>query len=357
MKGTIIIDGVNATQTWGIFIREGGYESLVALPPIKEPQVIDWPDEDGIQVDLSEIRFKNREITLRFGTIEKSSDLSAFFILLTNGAFHSFEFPELGITRELRMVSCPEYKSGILRLSAFSIRLSEDDPMSGYTYQTPTGGRFPEQGLVIDNKDISEYGLALLEGSEAEIMRTPEVKQNLTIDTNKINGIQYDPDQVKIKSKELTIKMLLIADDAQEFSRNLNALYFDLTRPGERVMRYNQIKDEYKFYYKATEIKRMQNSQRYWCEINLRVCFTSQLIKRNLYLIYTDGWIEIKQEKYQLKEQIIHIATIKREMQIKEAIDLIQNYNPESGEITIEINSEVGEIELQEYDGKIKITK
>lgn len=356
MNGSIIIDGINATQTWGIFIREGGYESLVALPPIKEPQVIDWPEEDGVQVDLSEIRFKNREITLRFGTMKQNSDLSAFFILLTDGAFHSFEFPELGITREMRMISCPEYKSGILKLSAFSIRLSEDDPMSGYTYQEPTGGRFPTQGLLIDNKDISEYGLALLEGSEAEIMRTPEVKQNLTINTNKINGIQYDPDQVKMKSKELTIKMLLIAVDAQQFNRNLNAFYFDLTRPGERVMQYSPTRDEYKFYYKATEIKRMQINQRYWCEINLRICFTSQVIKRNLYLFFVDGWLKAGDNPYQSEKQMLH-AAIDREMEIEDAIELLQNYNTESGEIKIEITSNEAEIEVAGNDGKLLITQ
>lgn len=273
MKGAIIIDGVNATQTWGIFIRESGYESLIALPPIKEPQVVDWPDEDGIQVDLTEVQLKNREISIRLATKKDSVDLSAFFNLITDGVLHSFEFPELGITRQLRYISCPEYKAGNFRFTEFSIQLSEDDPMSGYTYQAPVGGQFPVQGLLVDNKDISEYGLALLEGSEAEIMRTPDAKQNLTIDTSTINGMKYESEEVNIKSKDLTINMLLIAEDAQKFMRNLNALYFDLIRPGERTMKYKN-GDEMKFYYKSTAIRRLHINHRYWCEINLRVCFT-----------------------------------------------------------------------------------
>ena len=43
-----------------------GLDSLFSFPAIKEPESNDWPEEDGLEVDLETIHLQATEVSLTF---------------------------------------------------------------------------------------------------------------------------------------------------------------------------------------------------------------------------------------------------------------------------------------------------
>ena len=62
MIGKLYIDGYDAYAAFGVFVVEGGYDSLVAFPPMKSIESNNWAEEDGEEFDLSAPTLRSREI-------------------------------------------------------------------------------------------------------------------------------------------------------------------------------------------------------------------------------------------------------------------------------------------------------
>ena len=54
MTETIYIDDIDIYARYGVVITSGGYDGLLAFPALKDPEANDWPEEDGVEVDLSD---------------------------------------------------------------------------------------------------------------------------------------------------------------------------------------------------------------------------------------------------------------------------------------------------------------
>lgn len=65
MSGRFYIDGKDAFTEYGIYVQEGGYNELVAYPPLKAVTSNDWQEEDGIEPDLSEPTLNTKEFSLK----------------------------------------------------------------------------------------------------------------------------------------------------------------------------------------------------------------------------------------------------------------------------------------------------
>ena len=354
MTGEIIIDGINATTTYGIIVRDGDYAGIISMPKIKEPEANDWPEEDGLEVDLSDLKYERKEFDIRFATISPNADINGFINLLIDGAYHDVTFSDLGITKQIRLLAGKNFKGSILKMRLFTLRFSEDNPMSGYTYQEPTGGEFPEQGYKIDTKDISQYGIAVLQGSEEEILKIPEVKQNLTIDTTAMNGAIYDPEQVKMKAKDVRLKLLATAGSAAALMRNLNAFFYDLTRPGERELYFNKNEETYSAYYQEMNVGRLAiGKNKIWCEFDTTLRFISYRIKRYIYLIKMEGWLKATDTSYMQNQGIILFSKVDPGTDIDQAITLSKSYDKTTGKITIDATSTIKDIDMTYSNGKL----
>ena len=96
MKQNVYMDGTDAYAVYGVSViasSGGSYHELMAYAPLKDFPKNDWPEEDGIEVDLSEPRLETRTLTLRFVCERGRSGIDAFFCALNDGAYHVFEFP------------------------------------------------------------------------------------------------------------------------------------------------------------------------------------------------------------------------------------------------------------------------
>ena len=86
------------------------------------------------------------------------------------------------------------------------------------------------KGYELDGVDLSAYGVLILKGSNAEILKTPAVKKNLLQNFKFQDGAVYDGEYVKFQTKDVSIKCLMRAPDFATLWRNLDALLHDITK-------------------------------------------------------------------------------------------------------------------------------
>ena len=67
MSGKLYIDGYDVYKQYGVYVTDGGWNTLVAMPPLKDVEKNDWQDEDGIEADLSNPVLNTREVSITFG--------------------------------------------------------------------------------------------------------------------------------------------------------------------------------------------------------------------------------------------------------------------------------------------------
>ena len=65
---------------------------------------------------------------------------------------------------------------------------------------------FPK-GYELDGKDLTDYGVVVLKGSTAEILKTPAVKKNLLQNFKRQDGAIYDGEVVKFQTKRSISQM------------------------------------------------------------------------------------------------------------------------------------------------------
>lgn len=270
MTGKLFIDTLDAFTTYGVMVKSGGYDGLVSYPSLKEVDTNDWPEMDGIEADLSEVFLDSKTFSLDLACVD-GGDIGSLIAALSDGAYHTFNFAELGITRSLRLVSAPKYDGH--RIYNFSLSLADDFPLDGYEYIEPsTTGR--SDGFEIDGKDFSLYGIKVLEGTMNEIDKIPDVKENLKVSISGMGGSIYDPESVFYKSKEVKLNLFMHLPK-EDFWKNYNAFLYDLTRSGFRTLYVDARTEEHPFYYKGGDVKKIAINGDIWCEFSVTLVFLS----------------------------------------------------------------------------------
>ena len=75
MTGEFFIDNTNIFTAFGVCVKEGGYDELLAFPALVEPDKNVWPEEDGIEVDLSAPVLSGKELAISFVIVKTCSDI------------------------------------------------------------------------------------------------------------------------------------------------------------------------------------------------------------------------------------------------------------------------------------------
>ena len=101
MLDKIYIDSIDIYAQYGAFVSEGGYNELIAYPSLKSVKSNDWQEEDGIEADLSEPVLDTKEFSMKFVFTGKNYRLGGFIELLSDKAYHTFNFKEIGRTYRL----------------------------------------------------------------------------------------------------------------------------------------------------------------------------------------------------------------------------------------------------------------
>lgn len=292
MTGTLFIDGKDAYLNFGVFITSGGYKELSCFPPMKAVSSIDWGEEDGVEPDLSDPRLDTKEASITF-SVHRAMLVGAFFDLISDRSYHTFDFREMGRVYKLRLVTESSLNVKPL-LQTFTLRFANDFPLpDGYSYVQPQSTIFAQSGYEIDGRDLSEYGISILQGSDSEIQKSPSVKLNLLQNVSSRHGAIYDGQVVKFQSKEVKLSCLMRAKTMTEFWRNYNALLFDLIRPGERSLYVDNTGYEYPCYYKNCSVTEFYPTGKIWFKFDLTLVFISFRIEDDEFLLASESgeWI------------------------------------------------------------------
>ena len=290
MTGKLFVDDIDIYTRFGIFILDDGYNGIVAYPPLKEPAINDWPEEHGIEVDLETPCLDTCQFSISFGILN-SFNVMAFIELLSDGAYHEFNFAEIGLTKNLRLVSNAGSNS-FERLGTFSLNFADDFPLNGFVYDTITPGT-DKAGFEIDGLDLlASFKVFVLEGLKDELNNIPDVKENLLINSKSVDGVTYDSQEVVYREKELNVKCLFLAkinDNGRMWHQDYYNLLYALTRPNQRVFGID-IQGLENGYYKSSSVSKCTMvNDKIWIEFDLNLVLTAFVPMYESVLITEDG--------------------------------------------------------------------
>ena len=278
MKGVLYIDGVDVYSAFGVSISNAGYDDLVCFPNLKEIQFNDWHEKNGIEPDLSCPVLDSKSVTIPFYHKGTYAQFKAFLGALSDKAYHSFNFAAIGLTKELRLLSGADISS-TQDLSSFSLTFSDDKPMEGYAYVAPSSSFKPFGDYLLDGVDFAMYGIRMLKGTMDSIKTPAAIKENLKRDVSISAGVKYDAENVTYKSKTARLRCFMRSDNAEEFWRNRNALLYDLTKEGERILTVTALGKDIPCYYKDCSVECFYPDRgKFWFEFTLDLEFYKGVI-------------------------------------------------------------------------------
>lgn len=276
--GSLYIDGSDAWLTYGAFVVEGGWTSLVCMPPLKDVESNNWQEEDGVEVDLSAPVLDTREVEISFAFCGLYARPFALLDVLADRAYHTFRCAEIGRTLRLRLINQPSH-SGVRNLEFVKLKFADDFPLSGYTYIAPQTSISQAYDYLVDGEPLSRYGVRVLRGTLANIRKCADVKEALLRNIGTQSGATYDGSAaVHFSSKDVKVSCLLRAATLDEMWRNYDALLYDLSRPEERTLYVSEMEDAFRFYYKSCSVTAFYpcDAQK-WLEFTLTLVFTSEV--------------------------------------------------------------------------------
>lgn len=273
MINRLFIDGNDAYLQYGVYVTSGGFNELVAFPPLKSVDSNDWQEEDGVEADLSAPVLNTREIQVKFAFGGLFSRFCAFIELLSDGAYHEFYCAHIQRTFTLRMTQQPNLDVARM-LGTVTIKFSDDFPMKGYKYKAPVSEVTPSDDYSLDNTPLTDYGCRVLKGSLSEVMKTAQVKQNLLRNIKTKTGAIYDGKRVTFKTKDVKLYCLMRAESLTELWRNYDALLHDLIQPEERLLTVRELEQDFPCYYKSCQVSDFFPDGKIWLEFTLTLTFT-----------------------------------------------------------------------------------
>lgn len=220
MEGRLTIDGNDAFALWGVYAVQGGWNELMAFPPLKAVTGNDWQEEDGIEADLSAPRLNTMECTVKFAYCKGADNVADLITLLAKGAYHDFSIKSLGRDCTLRMTQVTAMTADGGASGTVSIKLADDFPL---------------------------------------------------------DGAEYDGGRVTFKSKDIKLPCLMRAGSMTEMWRNRDALLYDLVRPGERMLAVDALGQEFPCHYKQCAVSEFFPDGRPWLRFSLTLTLTRNL--------------------------------------------------------------------------------
>lgn len=295
MNGGCYIDGVDIYSRFGAKISRRGYNELMTFPSLVTPDSTDWPEEDGLDVDLSEPVLDSKDVDIVFF----AADPDGLINFVSQPGYHTFNFPSLKREWQLRIDSQSDNKVW-LSASSFSLKFVDDFPRRAeeYTSGPGCGVNIPASQYEIDAVSFRDYGIVVSSGYD-ELRKSPTVKQNLTRQFKTSDGKLYDADLVVFNSKEVTFKCSMWASDIDRFWLCYDAFFNDLIKPDERSFYSDDIGEEFPCYYKKMSGTNIVSLfPEVVVEFDLTLVFTVFRVNETEYILATEAgeWIVLEDD-------------------------------------------------------------
>lgn len=273
MTGRLYIDGHDAYKQWGVYVVSGGWNDLIAYPPLKAVEYNDWQEEDGVEADLSNPKLDTKEVSINIAYGGLFSRFIEFVSMLSDRAYHQFDCAYIGRRYTFRLTQMPNLDHA-QTLGFATLKFSNDFPLKGYVYKAPSSSVMRAEDYLIDGVPFTDYGCRILRGSLSDVIKAAAVKQNLLRDIASQSGAIYDDAAVTFKSKDVKLDCLMRAETLDELWRNYDALLFDLIRPEERLLEVSSLEQEFPCYYKSASVSEFYPEDKIWLRFTLTLTFT-----------------------------------------------------------------------------------
>lgn len=236
--GECIIDGTDIA-TLGMFIERDGSNDLLAFPERRRPDQNDWAEEDGIDVDMTDIFFDAKKVVINYVMLADDfpsfqQRIKAFESLHTLPGMRQIYIREYATTFILRFVSFQDYrhKGGYYKPSKkraeFAVEYAMDDPLQLYTtaISSPVGDPKSNQYVKFNGRDLSGYGI-IVKDIYRSALKPRSVKDVLVRKIHIVSGQEADTEMLEThrKSREIEIDCAMMASNRNELLINMTALF------------------------------------------------------------------------------------------------------------------------------------
>ncbi len=234
-------------QTLHAKLVEGSLASLLSYPALKSLNKNDWAEESSSEYDLSAPQLSAKEITLQL--LLPESLYPNLVTLLSVRSYANYTFDFINLTYRLRLIGLSKTQVSGGYVTA-DIRLSDDLPLQGYTYQAPTLTTHNVEAYI-DSKNLTQYGITLLEGTQQELITAGNAKTPYTAQNSTMSGLIAADVPIYFQERTATLKCFMYLP-ITDFIKGYFALLYDLVRPDERTLSYQG--KSYKCIYKDGKI-------------------------------------------------------------------------------------------------------
>lgn len=185
--GCAYFGGVDLS-TYGVFVAKGGYNALVSYPPAETVARNDWFEEVGEEPDLSHLYLTAYEPAMTFYCVGLRADFEGFVDWVKGLGVFLARFDEIGLEVKMRLVSNPSEVYYDESFHMFTLQFSVDEPYFLLTKShAPTKPIPLAADALLDGRLFSDWGIRVLKGSTATVLRRGDMKQALRRD-EVING-------------------------------------------------------------------------------------------------------------------------------------------------------------------------
>ena len=291
MKNKLFIDDTDAYVQYTLFVEQYNYKQVIQYGKFKTIPTTDWAEYDGIEADLSNPLLNTRSIAISFCFTDwsKAKDL---FLDLSDGAYHTFYFTDLGKTYTWRLDKTSSYSIN-KQLGKISLTFVEDTPTIP-TAEPLEQATIKTQGFSIDGYDLSLFNCYVLDNSIQSIRQALDTKENLSINTKQIQGAIYDSGVVLYKNKDIKLTLLINTATLSEFWQSYEALFAKIVASGEHTLTVANEScvegenGEYQCYYNGISISKFDilGNGHVWCNFSLTLSLLT--VRTDLSLLATE---------------------------------------------------------------------
>lgn len=294
MKDNCYIDDVSTWNRFGVWVTKGGYSDLLVFPPLVDPDKNDWPEEDGIEVDLTEPHLQEKEITVSFLASRPEVDVNDFIHFISKPGYHTLNVPSLQREWQIRL-STQTANKRYLNACDFALKFVEDRHVRRDAAPVP-GLPVRDSGYELDGVSFAGYGVVVDEAKD-NLLKSPTAKKNLSSKISTKDGQTYDAAHLVFNSKEVTFKCHFKAASMPAFWSCYDAFFAALVAPEERNLYVEYIGDSLPCHYKRSSgFRILKLSDPVIVEFNLTLIFTVFRIGETEYLLSSEDDFLIETE-------------------------------------------------------------
>lgn len=309
--GRLFIDNKDAFTEYGVFVERYGYKALIQMPPFKTPESTEWEEYDGAEFDLIDPVLDSKTFQMQF-CVMNISQVNDLFYILSDKSYHIFNFVEIGRSYKLRL-SQNQSLSSKVTLGKITVSFVDDFPpiryRSGMTQEDlaaqfpsvlnvdpyPTSVTKDDVGYSLDDISFGRFGVLVLDGTNQNILKSPNVRDNLKVNIKGKSGIEYDDEEVRYKTKDVQMKLLINTTTLEDFWHRWDSFFTALIQPDTRELFSWEIINAYECFYKNNQVTKFDilSNGHIWCEFTVTMTFVSDRPEETEWLLASEDMLWI----------------------------------------------------------------